>query len=466
MTRIVSISAVALLFLKTVVFTGCAAAPVEMPETPEELQQVILLIDEPALSGALMDSAEADLLHSDPRNEISQRVVSELRRNLQDQGIGATTDPTVDYDGILHVDVGLGLRGYDITMSVDVVLADARGDLMSGFSDRQRLDIEMASDRFGYRTPEYITRLAVQDLLSSTPARPMQSRTGAIAEVPEQPEQPAGDVSTTGPSGEFVAASPQRRSYALVIGVEEYRDLSSTEGARRDAEDFARLVTQGFGVPDENVRVLLDSHATRGDIFAQLAWFEQNVTGGDRIYLYFSGHGSPKATDGTPFLMPYEATPENLEHTGVELSDLIEGLERTEAREIIAFVDACFSGTGERSVLPEGTRPVVPEQELSSSQQATRVAVYSASGPSEISGNRADEDRGLFTHFLLEGLGRARADMDGDGQISLSELHDYVSPRVSREARQINRQQNPALFVADELGNPDEVILTWGVAAD
>ena len=441
---------------------ACAANPVHVSEAPEELQQSVLLIEEPAVVGNLGQFSEDD----DADNEISRRVVSELRRTLQDQGLNATTDPTVDYDGIVHVEIALDIRGHDLVMSVETILADGRGDLATGFSERQRLDPEMASDRFGVRTPEYITKLAADDLLDTSPSRALQSRSTAIADNQPEPtdDAPAQEVEES--DDEFVAASPQRRAYALVIGVEDYRDLSTTEGARRDAEDFARLVTQGFGVPEDNTRVLLDSHATRGDILAQLAWFQDNVTGGDRIYLYFSGHGSPETTDGTPFLMPYEATPENLEHTGVQLSTLIDGLEQTEAREVIAFVDACFSGSGERSVLPEGTRPVVPEHTMDEDEERTSVAIYSASGSSEISGNRVDEDRGLFTHFLLEGLGQARADMDGDGQISLTELHDYVGPRVAREARQINRDQNPSLFVADQLGNPEDVVITWGVSAE
>lgn len=70
---------------------------------------------------------------------------------------------------------------------------------------------------------------------------------------------------------------------------------------------------------------------------------------------------------------------------------------------------------------------------------------------------------GLFTDYVIQGLGTGAADLDGDGQISLQELSDYVRPRVSREARKDNRDQKPSLVVGQALGSPSSFIVAWGL---
>ena len=91
------------------------------------------------------------------------------------------------------------------------------------------------------------------------------------------------------------------------------------------------------------------------------------------------------------------------------------------------------------------------------------VALFASAGAGEISGTLPGTDVGLFTHHLLNALGRARADIDGDGQISLEEIAAYVTPRVARDAREASRNQTPTLRMGAGLGTPGEVILSWGV---
>jgi hypothetical protein len=242
----------------------------------------------------------------------------------------------------------------------------------------------------------------------------------------------------------YAQGAPQPNAYALVVGIEKYRDVPPPTGARADAEQFARLAVRTLGVPEDHVRLLLDGHATRGDLEKALAWLELNVPVGGRVYFFYSGHGAPDATSGSAYVLPYDGDPSALEQTALPLSKLTERLAKTKASESLAFVDACFSGAGGRSVLPKGARPLVRVQ---APAVARGVALLSSAGSSEISSATPDGKNGLFTKYLLEALGGAGGDVDGDYQISLEELRGFVEPRVAREARLQNRVQTPTLSV-------------------
>jgi hypothetical protein len=257
----------------------------------------------------------------------------------------------------------------------------------------------------------------------------------------------------------FVRGTPQPTTWALVIGIETYRDVPSPAGARQDAEQFAKMLRETAGVRDEQIRLILDDRATRSDIDKELAWLESNVPAGARVVLFFSGHGAPDAASGTPYLLPYDGDPKFVDRTAVQLSQVIDQLGKTKAREAMVFLDSCFSGSGGRSVLPPGTRPLV---RVKSVAPAPKVSVLSASSAAEISGQVPGGTGGLFTTHLLDAIGHARADADGDGQITLREIADYVGPRVSREARKDNRDQTPTMNVS---GDPSHTVVVYGVKA-
>jgi len=258
----------------------------------------------------------------------------------------------------------------------------------------------------------------------------------------------------------FLSASPQPASFALVIGIEKYRDVPSPNGARSDAEKFAQMARQTLGIPESRVIVALDDHATKSDVEKHLDWLKSNVPAGSRIYFFFSGHGAPEPSKGTSYLLPYDGDPRFLERTALPMGEVIKALSQTKAREVLAMVDTCFSGAGGRSVLPPGARALVRVQ---AAPVVGTVALLSASSGTEISGPVAGLNAGLFTQHLLDGLGQGRADINGDGQISLRELTDYVKPRVARDAKRDNRDQNPNLTMGS-VSTAESFIVEWGLA--
>ncbi len=258
----------------------------------------------------------------------------------------------------------------------------------------------------------------------------------------------------------FRSGASRSDSYALVVGIEGYRDLSPAAGARADAEGFAGLAETTLGVPNRNLHLITDGRATRTDVLREINWLKKNVPAGGRIFFYFSGHGTPDLTSGDSLLLPYDADVQAAAQTGISLPEVLADLSRSRAQEVVSFVDSCFSGSG-RSVLPSGVRPMIPVKTVVA---PAKVALFSATAAGETAGNQADATSGgLFTRFLLKGLGGAQADMDGDGAISLKELTDWVTPRVFREAQRQFRAQNPTLTVGGGLGAAKDVLLARGL---
>jgi hypothetical protein len=288
------------------------------------------------------------------------------------------------------------------------------------------------------------------------------------AAAPQMPSATVGPSRGTGAFGEdsaalagrIVAGAPQPNAFAIVVGIEQYPSLPPPTGARADAQRFAEVAHRTLGVPPAQMRVLLDGEASRGRIEREIAWVSGNVPPGGRIYFYFSGHGAPDPVKGTSYLVPIDGDPQYLPNTALTVDSVVQHLRASKAKDVVLFTDACFSGSGGRSVLAPGARPIVRMKNVAA---PGNVAMFSASGGEEISGPTGDGRSGLFSWHLVQGLGSGKADMNGDGQITLEELSNYVSPRVTREAAKANRAQHPALKSGDKATKPAQMMLVWGL---
>ncbi len=275
---------------------------------------------------------------------------------------------------------------------------------------------------------------------------------------------------TNAPPQRFTRGDTQRNAYALVVGIEKYRDVPAAAGARADAEDFARVVELTLGVPPPQIHKIFDERATKTDVENELEWIKLNVPKGGRVFFYYSGHGAPGAKSSgnsrveTPYLVPYDGKSTSLAKTGLPLSQILETLKRSSAKEVFAFLDSCFSGNeGFRSPPSAGTHPVVPV-ELT---PPVNAVVYAASKSDQTAGPDSTGQRGLFTKYLIEALGSAKAEYNGDRNITFKELKDWVNNRVQNAAKQASRIQEPDVNIGRGSESAiDESIVAFGVSSD
>jgi len=247
--------------------------------------------------------------------------------------------------------------------------------------------------------------------------------------------------------------------WAVVIGVGEYESKSvpKLRFAEPDADAMYRLLTTRAGYPRENVVLLTDKapeKPTLQNIRIALGDFlARKSTRDDLVLIYYAGLGAPEADttskekDGlAKYLIPRNVQPESLRSTAFAMDEIGGILGRIPAERVVLLLDTSYSGVaGGRSFAPSNARPrTLSDQFLERLTKSRGRLVITASGPNEVALETAELGHGLFTYYLLEGLS-GKADRNGDGVVTVSELYPYVEDQVERKSRAAGGRQRPLM---------------------
>ena len=120
----------------------------------------------------------------------------------------------------------------------------------------------------------------------------------------------------------------------------------------------------------------------------------------------------------------------------------------------ILILDCCNSGAFSRGT-KAGKQKAITKSTFEGNGYGHVVLTASTETQFALEGDQVLEQTefSLFTHFLLEGLNTGKADIDGDGSISLDELYEYTHSQViSKTPKQIPQkwgyQQQGELIIA------------------
>ncbi len=255
------------------------------------------------------------------------------------------------------------------------------------------------------------------------------------------------------------AKVPNPKRWGVVIGIENYRNVSSVRFARRDAEYMKDYFVSVLGIAEENIYVAIDEDASLGtlkSIFDESGWLSKNAGRQDNeVFIYFSGHGVPAPDGKDAYLLPYDGNPNYAANSAYDLDLLYRNLNKMESQHITFFLDSCFSGANrENEIILADARPVFIA--FNPKAKGSNLSVFSASGGSQISSSYAQMQHGLFSYFLMKGLG-GEADLNNDNKITQAELDTYLKDKVSVQARRMGREQDPELQSSD----PARTIVSW-----
>jgi len=238
------------------------------------------------------------------------------------------------------------------------------------------------------------------------------------------------------------------KSWAIVIGIEQYVLAPSIPGAIKDAKKVAEAFRQlGF----EEVVELYDKDASSRRLQQLLNdMLPRKVGRMDRLVLVYVGHaGVMQDSDGQDrgYLVPFDA-PVNSPAKSITVEQLKDFARRSASKHALLILDAPVFGW-ETTEIPglslEGR--MAPESET----ERRAVQVVSAASRGEAVGRSDQGSR--FVNALLGGLAGA-ADLDGNGWLMASELGSYLVRQVEEASGGL---QHPSSLRID--GDGDMVLV-------
>lgn len=241
---------------------------------------------------------------------------------------------------------------------------------------------------------------------------------------------------------------------AVVFGIEQYRNAPGASFAVNDADIFREYLIKRFGFNRKNIYFRLDEMATKAEfdkVFSRNGWLSRHVNPQSDVMVFFSGHGAPDVESGIQYLVPFDADPNYASSTGVSVQSIVDGLNRLDVRSKTILLDACFSGSSrdQELLIADARASILREKLPDNALRMGSVSLFSASAVDEVSSAYREKKHGIFTYYLLKGLG-GKADADGDQRITESEMALYLADRVSKTARRMGREQHPELTSLDQ----------------
>ncbi len=228
-------------------------------------------------------------------------------------------------------------------------------------------------------------------------------------------------------------------TYAVVVGISDYQDpgIPDLRFADKDAEAFAGYLRSNAGgkLDNDHLKVLINQQATMAQFGIALDWLMENAKEGDKVIIYFSGHGDvEKKTITQPgFLLCWDA-PARVYISGGAfalpmLQEVISTISIQNKAKVIVITDACRSGTLAGNSV-NGSQATAANL---SKQYANEIKILSCQ-PNEysIEGEQWGGGRGAFSYHLVEAL-YGFADKDNDQSVTLQEVGRYLEDHVSEE---------------------------------
>ncbi len=256
----------------------------------------------------------------------------------------------------------------------------------------------------------------------------------------------------------FVAAS--ERHHALIVGVGQYSQASGADPLKGVSKDMitSRNMALAMGVPDRQIIELRDKQATKANILEALDSLNKKVGPGEKVFIYFSGHGTSYSTKNgcEQGFIPYTQGPYTQDDmiSEAELAGYTSKISQ-KADKAIVMVDACFSGgvvaSRTRSIsqiedirakfIPPSsekcdvavnqtvTRSFAPAMQRLGIPQENFVQI-SAANYNEVSWDN-EQLGGLATHTLGQCLLGDVKDINRSGSITLDEVRQCAQAKLN-----------------------------------
>ncbi len=258
--------------------------------------------------------------------------------------------------------------------------------------------------------------------------------------------------------------------WLVTIGVSRYQNSHyELRFAAKDASDVAALLSSRYGADGSagaaHVLALNDEKATREGVRTARAWL-QRARPQDMAVIFVAGHGITDP-DQNYYFGTYDIDAAHPSANGLpfeEFENLLDGIAPLKK---LLLVDTCFSGEIERdepsavatvpgagsvtmrafgamrginvqaddtagTSLTSGLPVYARSQQewFADLRRGTGAAVISSASGNEYALEGEQWHNGVFTYAVLDGLKNGKADRNGDGVVTVSELEAFVIEAV------------------------------------
>lgn len=268
----------------------------------------------------------------------------------------------------------------------------------------------------------------------------------AASAAPNQPSQPP--------------SQPRAARHALIVAIGDYMNpnIPPLLGVGHDVDSATKMAT-AMQIPAANIRVLRDHDATAARIEQEIAELNSRTRPGDRVFFYYSGHGTryysslPADQGCVEALLPADSAP----LTNARLATLMKPIS-DKVDKLMVFYDACHSGgivgkplgvtrsltTPKGKLTPKFTpggaidacsKPSnirtrsLGNETAKAGTLAQNIVLISSSRPDEVSFD--DEDAGgVATQAWRDCMLHDAQDLDQSGAISVNEISACAQVRI------------------------------------
>ena len=236
--------------------------------------------------------------------------------------------------------------------------------------------------------------------------------------------------------------SKQDKTFVVIISNENYKHEEAVPFAKNDGEVFNIYCQKTLGIPEDHIRFAPD--ATLGEMNFSIFWLGNMLKAYDgeaKAIFYYSGHGMPDENGKEAYLLPVDGFSQSTEGA-LSTKNLYSKLGEMPSRNIVVFLDACFSGAKRDGKMLASSRGVAIK--VKDDPVSDNTVVFSAATGDETAYPYKSQKHGLFTYYVLEKM------QQSGGYTTLGELSEYVTQNVKRKAVMENngKSQTPTVIAA------------------
>lgn len=249
------------------------------------------------------------------------------------------------------------------------------------------------------------------------------------------PQQAAATASSPSPKKSISALSGVDfgEYYALVIGNQEYEQISNLKTPVNDARRIAQILKTKYGY---TTKLLVN--ANRYQILSAMNEMRENLTENDNLLIYYAGHGELDSVNLRGFWLPVDAEPENSANwiSNVAITDMLNIMS---AKHVMVVADSCYSGSLTRSSIArlQGGMSAEKKKRWYSMMSAARTRTVLTSGgvkPVLDSGGGAHS---VFAKAFIDTLNNNEQILEG------YQLYRSVQKRVKALTKKLKVEQDP-----------------------